>query len=142
MDLLKQAGFNLDVQTSDWSSIAARWNQNEPVSKGGWNLVPVVYTGFDMSDPLGNPGIGYNCTDNKTWSYCAPELTPLIQQFEAETDLGKRKALAGQMQTLAYKNVNFPITGQFSAPAIWRSSLKGVIDFGFPIMWNMERADK
>lgn len=142
MDLLKQSGFNLDVQTADWSSIAARWNQNEPVGKGGWNLVPVVYTGFDMSDPLGNPGIGFNCSDNKTWGYCAPTLTPLIQQFEAESDLTKRKALAGQMQTIAYENVDFPITGQFSAPAIWRSSLKGVIDFGFPIMWNMERAGK
>ena len=142
MDLLKQAGFNLDVQTSDWSSIAARWNQNEPVGKGGWNLVPVVYTGFDMSDPLGNPGIGFNCSDNKTWGYCTPALTPLIQQFEAESDVAKRKALAGQMQTAAYENVDFPITGQFSAPAIWRSSLKGVIDFGFPIMWNMERAAK
>lgn len=142
MDLLKQAGFNLDIQTSDWSSIAARWNQNEPVAHGGWNLVPVVYTGFDMSDPLGNPGIGYNCTDNKTWSYCAPALTPLIQQFEGESNPEKRQALAGQMQAVAYENVNFPITGQFSAPAIWRASLKGVIDFGFPIMWNMERAAK
>lgn len=140
MDLLKQAGFNLDVQTSDWSSIAQRWNQNEPVGKGGWNLVPVVYTGFDFSDPLGHPGIGFNCSDNKTWGYCAPALTPLIQQFEAEGDRAKRLAIAGQMQTVAYENANFPITGQFSAPAVWRSSLKGVIDFGFPVMWNMERA--
>ena len=142
MDLLKQAGFNLDVQTSDWSSIAARWNQNQLVAQGGWNLVPVVYTGFDMSDPLGNNGIGFNCSQNNTWGYCAPSLTPLIQQFEAESDVGKRKALAGQMQIIAYENVNFPITGQFSAPAVWRSSLKGVVDFGFPIMWNLERAGK
>lgn len=142
MDLLKQAGFNLDVQTSDWSSIAARWNQNEPVGKGGWNLVPVVYTGFDFSDPLGHLGIGFNCSDNKTWSYCAPALTPLIAQFEAESDTPKRLAIAGQMQAIAYDNVNLPITGQFSAPAVWRSSLKGVVDFGFPIMWNLERSAK
>jgi hypothetical protein len=25
---------------------------------------------------------------------------------------------------------------------VWRSSLKGVIDFGFPIMWNMDRSGK
>jgi peptide/nickel transport system substrate-binding protein len=139
MDLMKQAGFNLDVQTSDWSSIAQRWNQNQPLDQGGWNLVPVVYTGFDMSDPLGNPGIGFNCSDNKTWGYCAPALTPLIAQFEAESDKQKRLALAGQMQKIAYENVNFPITGQFSAPAVWRADLQGVIDFGFPIMWNMQR---
>ena len=102
----------------------------------------MVYTGFDMSDPLGNNGIGFNCSQNNTWGYCAPSLTPLIQQFEAESDVGKRKALAGQMQIIAYENVNFPIIGQFSAPAVWRSSLKGVVDFGFPIMWNLERAGK
>ena len=142
IDQLRKAGFNLDVQTSDWSSIASRWNQNEPVAHGGWNLVPVVYTGFDMSDPLGNPGIGFNCSGNNTWGYCDPALTPLIQKFEAESDMAKRKDIAAQMNVLAIKNVNFPIDGEFSSPAVWRSSLKGVIDFGFPVMWNMERTSK
>jgi len=141
-DLLKQTGFNLNVQTSDWSSIAQRWNQNEPVAKRGWNPVPVVYTGFDMSDPLGNPGIGFNCSDNKTWGYCTPALTPLIAACEADSDPAKRLVMAGQMQTLAYENINLPITGQFAAPAVWRAGLKGVVDLGFPITWNMERAAK
>ena len=60
IDRLKRAGFNLDVKTRDWSSIAERWVAREPIDHGGWNLVPVIYTGFDMLDPLSNVGIGYN----------------------------------------------------------------------------------
>jgi peptide/nickel transport system substrate-binding protein len=35
--------------------------------------------------------------------------------------------------------VNFPLTGPFSSHAVWRSRLQGVIDFGFPVLWNIRR---
>ena len=56
MDRMRQAGFNLDVQTSDWSSITQRWVKKAPLDQGGWSVVPVIYVGFDMANPLGNPG--------------------------------------------------------------------------------------
>ncbi len=139
IDRMKRAGFNVDVQASDWSSIAQRWVQREPIDRGGWNVVPVVYTGFDMSDPLSNPGIGFNCTNTQPWGYCDPALTPLIERFEAEADPARRQALAQEIQTAAYNSVTFPIAGQFQSPAAWRAELRGVIDFGFPVMWNLQR---
>jgi peptide/nickel transport system substrate-binding protein len=139
IDRLKRAGFNLDVNTSDWSSIAQRWVAREPIERGGWNLVPVIYTGFDMADPLSNVGIGYNCTNNQPWGYCVPAMTPVLDAFAAESDPEKRKALAADLQRLAIENVTFPFDGQFQAPAVWRAELKGVIDFGFPVIWNIER---
>ncbi|MCB4822878.1 ABC transporter substrate-binding protein [Roseicella aerolata] len=140
IDRLKRAGINLDVQASDWSSIAGRWVAREPIERGGWNLVPVVYTGFDMSDPLSNVGIGYNCTNNQPWGYCVEAMKPVLEAYAAESDPAKRKALAAELQRLAIENVTFPISGQFRSPAVWRAELKGVIDFGFPVMWNIERA--
>ncbi len=139
-DRLKRAGFNMDIQTSDWATIAQRWLRKDPVEQGGWSLVPVVYTGFDLSDPLANVGIGYNCTGAAPWLYCDPELTPLLQKFEAESDLGKRRQLEDAINARAIANVNFPITGQFSSPAVWRAELQGVIDFGFPVLWGIRRA--
>ena len=62
IDRLRQAGFNLDVQTSDWSSIAQRLPQKAPLDRNGWSMVPEIYLGFDMADPIGNPGIGYSCS--------------------------------------------------------------------------------
>lgn len=140
IDRLKRAGFNLDVQAADWSSIAGRWVGREPIDRGGWNLVPVVYTGFDMADPLSNVGIGYNCSNNQPWGYCVEAMKPVLDAYAAEGDPAKRKALAAELQRLAIENVTFPLTGQFRSPAVWRAELKGVIDFGFPVMWNIERA--
>lgn len=51
----------------------------------------------------------------------------------------KRRELAGTLQRLAFEAATFPIAGQFRAPAVWRSELRGVIDFGFPVIWNIER---
>ena len=140
VDRLKRAGFNLDVQASDWSSLAQRWVGRQPVAEGGWNLISVIYTGFDMADPLSNVGIGYNCTNTQPWGYCVPEMTPVLERFAAESDPARRRALAAELQRLAIENVTFPLDGQFQAPAVWRAELRGVIDFGFPVLWNIERA--
>jgi len=51
----------------------------------------------------------------------------------------KRKAIAEEIQKFALDNATFPIAGQFQSPAVWRSELQGVIDFGFPVIWNIER---
>lgn len=139
IDRMKRAGFNLDVQGLEWSAIAQRWSQKNPLESGGWSVVPVVYTGFDMADPLSNLGIGYNCTGNQPWGYCDDKLSPVIAQFEAESDPAKRATLATEIQKLAVEAATFPIAGQFRSPAVWRRELSGVIDFGFPVIWNMER---
>ncbi|WP_160121680.1 ABC transporter substrate-binding protein [Rhodovarius lipocyclicus] len=140
IDRLRQAGFNLDVQTSDWSSIAARWIQHRPLDQGGWSLVPVIYTGFDLGNPLTNPGIGYNCTGNQPWGYCDQAMTQVIERFEREPNAERRREIAGELQRMSIEQANFPISGQFASAAVWRAELRGVIDFGFPVMWNIERA--
>jgi peptide/nickel transport system substrate-binding protein len=142
IDRMKRAGFNLDVQASDWATIAQRWVQRQPLDQGGWNIVPVVYTGFDLANPLSNMGVGFNCTDNQPWGYCDAALTPAIEAFEAESEPAKRKQLAGELQRLAFEAATFPIAGQFRSPAVWRSELRGVIDFGFPVIWNIEKPSR
>ncbi|ONG58674.1 ABC transporter substrate-binding protein [Pseudoroseomonas deserti] len=142
VDRMKRLGLNVDQQLMDWAVVAQRWSSREPVERGGWSAVPVVYTGFDLADPLSNMGIGYNCTGGAPWNYCDEALTPLLQRFEAMpgSDLEGRRALSAEINRRALANVNFPLTGQFSAPAVWRSELQGVIDVGFPVLWNIRRA--
>jgi peptide/nickel transport system substrate-binding protein len=142
IDRMKRAGFNVDVQASDWSSIAQRWVQRAPLDRGGWCVLPVVYTGFDMADPLSNMGIGFNCTDNQPWGYCEASMTPILERFEAESDPERRRALAAELNRAAVAQATFPIAGQFRAPAAWRAELRGVIDFGFPVIWNIERGGR
>ena len=104
IDRLKRAGFNLDIQAGDWSSIAGRWVAREPIDNGGWNLVPVIYTGFDLADPLSNVGIGYNCTNNQPWGYCVEAMKPVLdtlcrgQRPGAAQGAGGRAAEAGDRE--------------------------------------------
>ena len=142
VDRMKQVGFNLDVQGGDWSSLAQRWVQRQPLSNNGWSVIPVVYTGFDMSDPLSNLGVGFNCTGNQPWNYCVEPMTPVLERFEAESDPERRKTLAAEIQRLSVEAATFPIAGQFRSPAAWRAELRGVIDFGFPVIWNIERGGR
>ncbi len=44
-----------------------------------------------------------------------------------------------RFQAEFHSNVNLVLAGQFSAPMAYRSSLQGVVPFGFPVFWNMER---
>ncbi|MCI0755845.1 ABC transporter substrate-binding protein [Teichococcus vastitatis] len=141
VDQMRKLGLNVDQQAMDWATAAQRWLSKEPVERGGWSAVPVVYTGFDLADPLVNVGISYNGAGTAPWLYNDAELTPMLLEFEAEPEenLARRRELAAAMNRRALANVNFPLTGQFSSPAVWRSELQGVIDFGLPVMWNIRR---
>ena len=142
VDRLKRAGFNIDVQTADWSSLAQRWIRNAPVGQGGWNMMPIIFTGFDLANPVGNAGLGSNCANVQPYAFCNQDLQKALQRFEAEQDPERRCVIAGEIQRISYENALMPTGGQFASPAVWRAELKGVIDFGFPIMWNMERGGR
>ena len=60
-------------------------------------------------------------------------------EFEAENDPVNRQAIAARIQRAAYEDGTFLIAGQCSSPAAWRKELGGVVDFGLPILQNIER---
>ncbi|UUZ75315.1 ABC transporter substrate-binding protein [Polaromonas sp. P1(28)-13] len=49
--LLKQAGFNVDMQSMDWPTLVARRAMKNPSTQGGWNA---FITGWNMPDNI-NP---------------------------------------------------------------------------------------
>lgn len=138
-DQLKQAGFNVDLRTSDYATVAQRRFSREPVEKGGWSIVPLIANGIDMVDPLGNLGISYDCIDSQFGWYCDKETTPLLQQI-AVAKPEERKAIADKLQERFNENVNIILGGQFAGPPAYRSELKGVMPFSFPLLWNIARA--
>ena len=53
--LLRQAGFKVELQPMDWQSVVARRAKKDPADKGGWHMVLTGAQGFDMSNPISNP---------------------------------------------------------------------------------------
>lgn len=139
IDRMRRAGFNVDVVATDFSTVAQRRLNHEPVERGGWSLVPVVWTGYDLMNPLAHYGIAYNCLNTYPGRYCDPGLTPLIEAFAAESDPARRRAIAAEMQTRVHEGAMMGFVGQFAVPWAYRGNLRGVLDIGFPVMWNIER---
>jgi peptide/nickel transport system substrate-binding protein len=138
-DLMKKAGFNVDVRTSDFATVAQKRMLKDPVSEGGWSAVAVVSNGIDLLNPLANPTVTNNCAEHYPGWYCDPVQSDLLRRYSIATGEDDRKALAAQLQAAFHKNVNMVLGGQFSAPAALRANLHGLIPFAFPVFWNIER---
>jgi peptide/nickel transport system substrate-binding protein len=138
-DQMRQAGFNVDFRTSDYATVAERRRSRAPVENGGWSVAPIVWNGIDLVNPLSDPTVSNNCTENYPGWYCDPKLTELLHHYSETYDPAQRKQLEAQIQAEFHSNVNLVLAGQFSAPMAYRSDLKGVVPFGFPVFWGMER---
>lgn len=139
VDQLRRAGFNLDVVSSDYSSLAQRRLKKEPIEKGGWNLMPVVWSGYDMINPLSHYTTSYSCGGSYPGWNCDPGMPELVARFEVEPDRAKRMELAKEMQLRVLDQAPQMFLGQFSPPAAYRSNIKGLINNGLSVFWNARR---
>ena len=142
VEQMRRAGFALDVRTTDWSTVAQRRNNRQPLDQGGWNIVPLVWTGFDMEDPSGNPSLVHNCTNTYPGWWCDEAQRPILEAFLAESDPARQRELAAQLQARVHENVSIVILGQFASPGAYRANLRGLLDVGFPVLWNIQRAGR
>jgi peptide/nickel transport system substrate-binding protein len=138
-DLMKKAGFNVDVRTSDFATVAQRRTSKAPVSEGGWSTMAIVWSGIDLVNPLSDPGVTNNCAETYPGWYCDPEQTDLLRRYSTATAEDERKALAAQLQAAFHHNVNLVLGGQFAAPAALRANVHGLIPFSFPVFWNIAK---
>jgi peptide/nickel transport system substrate-binding protein len=139
MEQLKAIGMNIVPRITDWATISQLRNERGPVGDGGWSMIPLIWTGFDMANPMTNPAVLYNCTEGFPGWWCDERQVPVLKEFAEEIDSGKRKEIATELQRLAYDNVNVVGLGQFSSPGVYRSDLEGVLEVGVPIAWNIRR---
>lgn len=138
-DQMRQAGFNVDVRTSDYATVAQRRMSQAPVAQGGWSVTPIVWNGIDLVNPLSDPAVSNNCSDHPPGWYCDPALTDLLRRYSEAATEEARRNLAAQIQTAFHRNVNFVLGGQLAAPAAYRSNLQGLVPFAFPLLWNVAR---
>jgi peptide/nickel transport system substrate-binding protein len=67
-------------------------------------------------------------------------MRDLMQRYTAVSEPGARRELAAAIQDRFHENVNFIIGGQMSVPQAYRAELTGVVEFAFPIPWNLRRS--
>jgi peptide/nickel transport system substrate-binding protein len=139
-DLLKQIGMNVDMQMTDWGSVAARRAKKDAPSKGGWNLFHTSANGAQLASPLTSPSTITTC-DGKNfpgWP-CDQVEEDMRMNYIRETDPGKQRALLDAMHRQLWASLPYVPLGQFKQPFLWRSNVKGVLQTNTVVYWNIEK---
>ena len=136
VDKLRRAGFKIDQQSMDWSTLTSRRANRGPVEEGGWNIFHTAWNGVDIIDPSaiafsGNPESGWF-----GWADDA-ELETFRNQFSKETNVDKKKELAAKVQARLWEIGASGQLGQYFNPVAYRNNVKGVIKSPIQFFWNI-----
>ncbi len=136
---LEAAGFKVDMQQMDWSTLLARRAKKDAPDKGGWNAFMTSWTAGDILNPLTMAML--NATGDKGWFGWQDDKT--IEELKAKfaqagTDAEKKK-IAEQLQLRAVETVTHVWLGQFYNPAALRPNISGLVPAGAQVYWNIKK---
>ncbi len=138
--LMRQIGFDVEVQAMDWSTLTSRRAETKAPADGGWNVFHTDWISPDLLNPVANIGVSGGCQDKAWFGWpCDEELEKLREAFAFETDSAKQKDLAAQVQARAMEVVSYVPIGQYTYPIAYRDSIEGVIKGPIPFFWNVKR---
>jgi peptide/nickel transport system substrate-binding protein len=141
--LLREAGFKVDVQATDWQTVVTRRASQKPPKEGGWNMFFTNWAAADVLNPVASlPTSGKG--KNGAW-FGWPEdakLEALRDAYARSASPDEQKKIAADIQAQVYEQVIYIPLGQYIAPSAWRKSLTGVLGGpATPVFWNIEKKD-
>src|SRR6201996_8920088 len=141
--LLRDAGFKVDVQATDWQTVVTRRASQKPPKEGGWNIFFTNWVGADVVNPVANVSVGGR-GKNGGWFGWAEDakVEALRDAFARSSSLEEQKRIADEIQKENYDQVIYIPLGQYLIPSVWRKSLTGVLDGpATPIFWNIDKSE-
>jgi peptide/nickel transport system substrate-binding protein len=94
VDLLQKIGFKVDLQLSDWGSVATRRQKKDPPPQGRWNLFHTSANGAQLSSPLTSPSTITTCDDTNFPGWpCDQVEEDMRLRYIREPDATKRMVL-------------------------------------------------
>src|SRR3984885_2619569 len=141
--LLRDAGFKVDVQATDWQTVVTRRASQKPPKEGGWNIFFTNWVGADVVNPVANVSVGGRGKNGGWFGW--PEDTKveaMRDAFARSSSPEEQKKIAAEIQKENYDQVIYIPLGQFLIPSAWRKSLTGVLDGpATPIFWNIDKSE-
>jgi peptide/nickel transport system substrate-binding protein len=127
--LLRTAGFKVDVQATDWQTTVSRRNSRNSPKEGGWNLFFSNLTGSDLVNPVGNLLINGKGTNGGWFGWPDDsKIEELRDAFARSSSVDQQKNIAAEIQREVYSQVIYIPLGQYRVYNAWRKSLSGVLD--------------
>ncbi|MCA6116974.1 ABC transporter substrate-binding protein [Bradyrhizobium sp. WSM 1738] len=141
--LLREAGFKVDLQATDWQTVVTRRASQKPPKEGGWNMFFTNWVAADVSNPVGNASVSGR-GKNGGWFGWAEDakIEELRDKFARSGSADEQKKLAAEIQKQAYEQVIYIPLGQYLIPSGWRKSLTGIVDGpATPVFWNIDKSE-
>jgi peptide/nickel transport system substrate-binding protein len=141
--LLREAGFKVDVQATDWGTVISRRTSQKPVKDGGWNMFFTNWVAADVINPIANVCIGGRGKNGGWFGWAEdPKVEQLREDFATASTPEEQKKIAADIQKEVYDQVIYIPLGQYLAPVVWRKSLTGVLDGpATPVFWNIDKSE-
>lgn len=138
--LMRQAGFKVDLQAMDWQTLVSRRAKKDPVDKGGWDMFCTAWVAADIWSPLSNAALDTK-GEKASWFGWPndPKIEELKSQFARELDAGKRKKLAAEIQEEAFKNGTHAPLGEYVNPVALRKNITGIVIGPGDFYWNLKK---
>lgn len=139
---LREAGFTVDVVTSDWATVAQRRANKAPIAEGGWNVFQTGWDGMALQSPLTNVYVSGACDDAWYGWNCSDTLQQLKQDFIKAGSDEERKAIAEAIQQEAYEIVSVIMMGQYTQASAWSDKLEGMQQAPMSTnLWGVSKAE-
>jgi peptide/nickel transport system substrate-binding protein len=141
--LLREAGFKVDLQATDWQTVVSRRASQKPPKEGGWNMFFTNWVAADVSNPIANLSIGGQGKKGGWFGWAEDaKIEQLKDAFVRAPSLDEQKKIAADIQKEAYEQVIYVPLGQYLLPSGWRKSLTGVLDGpATPLFWNVDKSE-
>ena len=139
--LLRQAGFKVDLQAMDWQTLVGRRAKKDAPDKGGWHMFLTAWQAFDISSPIANPTMDTR-GEKSTWFGWATDekLVTLRNEFMRATDDASKKKLADAIHTRAFEVGTHAILGEYTQPMAAGKNISGFFITNGNIYWNLKKS--
>jgi len=132
--LLRQAGFKVDMQSMDWQTLLSRAHK-----KDGWNIFLSGLAAVDEMNPIANSRLSGACDKAYYGWPCDRELEKLRDEFARSFDDKTRKAIAEQVQVRAMEIGAYVPLGEYVKAVAVRKNITGFVTGYMTVFWNVEK---
>jgi len=141
--LLREAGFKVDLQATDWQTVVSRRASQKPPKEGGWNMFFTNLISADVLNPVANQQTNGKGRNGGWFGWPDdPKIESLRDAFARSSSPEEQKKIAAAIQKEVYEQVIYIPLGQYIVESAWRKSLSGVLEGpATPVFWNIDKSD-
>ena len=122
---LERAGFKVEVQATDWTTMVNRLvTKKGPPSEGGWNSFATSWTQVDILDPLMTPYLAATCDKARAGWPCDEKMEALRDKYVRAVTPAEKKAAAEEVQRHFVEIVTHVPLGEWVAVSAVRSNIE------------------